>query len=122
MAGEKYRIELAKRADRMLIAHTEFLARVSASAAHTLLADFRGAMAQLSKDPLMYPYADDLDAADIPPGMYRKCLFYNRYKALYLIENSTVYIDAIIDCQQENSDLYSPDYDTSEGNSGENSG
>jgi hypothetical protein len=55
---------------------------------------------------MKYPYADNLDAADIPQEMYRKCLFYDRYKALFLVEDRTVYIDAVIDCRQENKSLY----------------
>ena len=55
---------------------------------------------------MKYPYADDLDAADIPREAYRKCLFCDRYKALFLVEDRTVYIDAIIDCRQENQKLY----------------
>jgi plasmid stabilization system protein ParE len=106
MAGEGYKVILAERADKMLAAHTEFLARVSLSAARRLLSDFRKATAAISENPLQYPYADGADADDIPHEMYRKCLFYGRYKALYLIEADMVYIDAIIDCRRENSDLY----------------
>jgi hypothetical protein len=90
----------------MLIAHVTFLANVSPVAARGLLAAFRKTSDSIAKGPMKYPYADNLDAADIPHETYRKCLFYDRYKALFLVEGRTVYIDAIIDCRQENKSLY----------------
>jgi plasmid stabilization system protein ParE len=62
MPNKGYTVILARKADRMLIAHTEFLARVSLSAARKLLASFRAARTSLSENPLLYPYADDTDA------------------------------------------------------------
>ena len=106
MKNQKYNITLARRADRMLIMHTEFLARVSTSAARRLLADFKKVTRLLADNPFQFPYADDIDVPGIPPEMYRKCVFDGRYKALYLIENEDVYIDVVIDCRQENKDLY----------------
>ena len=106
MASGKYRVILSRRSDRMLIAHTEFLARISPAAARKLLAAFHAAASSIADDPLKYPYADDFDAAGIPREMYRKCIFYERYKALFLIDGYMVYIDAIIDCRQENAELY----------------
>lgn len=106
MALQKYNVILARRADRMLLSHTEFLARVSPSAARRLLADFRKVTKYLADDPLMFPFADDLDVPNIPPDTYRKCLFDKRYKAIYLVDGSNVYIDAVIDCRQENAKLY----------------
>jgi hypothetical protein len=90
----------------MIIMHTEFLARVCLSAAQRLFSDFTKVMGDLETAPFQYPYADELDVPGIPPEMYRKCLFDGRYKALYLVDGDTVYIDAIIDCRQENKGLY----------------
>jgi hypothetical protein len=90
----------------MLVAHAKFLANVNRVAARELLAAFRKASGSIAEGPMKYPYADDLDAADIPKEVYRKCLFYGRYKALFLVEGQTVYIDAIIDCRQGNENLY----------------
>lgn len=106
MAQPKYNVSIARRADRMLLSHTEFLARVSLAAARRLLADFRKVTKQLGDNPLAFPFADEVDAAGIPPSTYRKCLLDKRYKALYIVENTDVYIDAIIDCRQENANLY----------------
>ena len=62
---------LSWRADNILITHTEFLARVSPSAARKLLSDFRRTKRILEVAPLQYPFADDLDVQDIPPETYR---------------------------------------------------
>jgi plasmid stabilization system protein ParE len=106
MAGKHYTAIIYRRADRMLTSHTEFLARVSTTNARKLIADFHAAIKTITGNPLLYPFADDTDADNIPPNKYRKCLFHDRYKALYWIEGNHVYIDAIIDCRQDNSDLF----------------
>lgn len=106
MPSKKYHVELAKRADAMLLWHTEFLARVSPKAAGKLLAEFIKAISELSSNPYRFPFADDIDAPGLPPMTYRKCYFYERYKAIFLIEDNDVFIDAIVDCRQENNNLY----------------
>jgi len=109
MANKKHDVTLAKRADMMLLLHTEFLARVSPSAARRLIAEFKKVKNRLSENPFQFPYADDRDVPDITPETYRKCLFYGRYKALFIIEESNVFIDAIIDCRQENKGVLNAD-------------
>ena len=103
---KKYNVSLARRADIMLLLHTEFLARVSLAAARRLLTDFKRINARLADNPYQFPFADDLDVPGIPPDTYRKCLFSRRYKALFLIEGNDVNIDVIIDCRQENRGLF----------------
>ena len=106
MAGKKYNVIVARRADVMLLAHTGFLARVSVSAARELLVEFKKATVLLEDNPYQFPFADKTDVPDIPLRTYRKCLFFGRYKALYLVEEKYVFIDVIIDCRQENKYLY----------------
>ena len=106
MAQKKYNVILARRADKMLLSHIGFLAQVSPAAARRLLADFKKAARLLANSSFQFPFADELDAPGIPPETYRKCLFEERYKALYLVESYDVFIDAIIDCRQENKNLY----------------
>jgi len=101
-----YRVRLARHADTMLLSHTKFLANVSPPAARKLVSDFKKAKNKLAKDPNQFPFADEFDALGIPQKTYRKCIFYGRYKALFLIENDNVYIDAIIDCRQENKNIF----------------
>jgi len=106
MTRKKHKVIIAERADKMLLSHTEFLARVSTTAARKLITDFKNIMNNLSMNPLQYPYADEVDAPGVPPNKYRKCVFSGRYKALFLVEGNNVYIDAIIDCRQENRGIY----------------
>ena len=102
----KYKIILARCADKMLLFHTEFLAQISTAAARKLLVNFKKTMVLLSDNPMAFPFADEVDVPGIPPETYRRCVFDKRYKAIYLIEDNDVYIDAIIDCRQENTNLY----------------
>ena len=106
MPKKEHKVILARQADKMLLLHTEFLARVSTIAARKLLADFQKAMCLLANNPFQFPFADEIDVPGILPETYRKCLFSERYKALYLVENNKVYIDVIIDCRQENIGLF----------------
>ena len=106
MTKKKYNVFLAERADKMLLLHIAFLARVSPAAARRLLTDFKKAKLSLTENPFKFPFADKLDAPGIPTETYRKCLFDKRYKALFLIEGNVVNIDAIIDCRQENKDIF----------------
>ena len=106
MARGKYNVTIARRADRMLIRHTEFLAKISLVAARRLLAGFRTSTTRIANNPFQFPYADETDAPGIPPETYRKCLFDGRYKAFFLVDGEDVYIDVIIDSRQENIDLF----------------
>jgi len=106
MERKKYDVRLAGRADRMLLAHTEFIARLSPAAARKLVSAFRDTVRRLADNPGMFPFADDFDVPGISSKTYRKCMFYGRYKTIFLIEGNQVFIDAIIDCRQENKDLY----------------
>lgn len=103
---QKYTVRLARRADEMLLSHTEFLAQVDIGAARNLIIDFKEMTEFLADSPHVFSFADRLDVPGIPLETYRKCIFSKRYKALYLIEGNNVYIDAIIDCRQANPDLY----------------
>ena len=106
MNKKRFNVLLATRADKMLLSHTEFLARISVAAARRLLSDFRKVTKSLMDNPLSFPFADELDVPGIPLNTYRKCIFDKRYKAIYLVEGDDVFIDAIIDCRQANIGLY----------------
>ena len=105
MGKQKYNVELSHRAEIMLLQHTTFLAQVSPPAARRLVASAEKVKVRLSDDPYQFPFADELDLTGIPYETYRKCLFDKRYKALFLIEGNDVFIDAIIDCRQENKNI-----------------
>ena len=90
MQQKKFNVVMARRADSMLLAHTEFIARVSPATASRLLSEFKKITGRLSDNPYQFPFADGLDVPGIPLEKYRKCMFAQRYKALFLIEENIV--------------------------------
>jgi len=72
MTKKKYSVILAERADKMLLLHTAFLARVSPPAARRLLADFKKVKHSLVENPFKFPFADEMDVPGIPVETYRK--------------------------------------------------
>ena len=94
----KYNVIIAKRADKMLLLHAEFLSKVSLPAARKLLKEFKEVIVNMEENPFFYQIDDDLN---LPSGKYRRALFLQRYRVLCCIIENTVYVDAIIDCRQE---------------------
>jgi len=101
-----YSVNISRRAEKMLFTHLEFLKQSSIPAANKLINHFEKSINRIEENPFAFPFADEWDVPNIPPDTYRKCLFYERYKAIYIIEGLTVHIDAIIDTRQENARLY----------------
>ncbi len=93
-----YKIILAKRADQMLLRHTEFLSRVSLSATRKFYQEFEVVLQSIEDNPHQFPVEDDMN---LPDGKYRKALFAQRYKAVFSVEEKTVYLDAVIDCRMD---------------------
>ncbi len=84
----------------MLLRHTRFLARVSIPAAKGLVTEFGKVLDALEDNPFQFPEETEYD---LPPGKFRKALFSKRYKAIFIVESKTVYLDAVLDCRQDNS-------------------
>jgi len=74
MTRQRFNVIISKRAERMLLQHTEFLARVSTTAARKLIKSSEGIEVRLSDNPFQFPFADELDVPGIPLKTYRKCL------------------------------------------------
>ena len=100
----KYTVIVSRRADEMLIRHARFLAQVRVSAARRMAAEFEKILDTLEKNPFQFPPETDYD---LPDGFYRKALFSEWYKAVFSVSGDTVYLDAILDCRQNNTD-YQP--------------
>lgn len=96
----KYMVIVSGQADQMLVSHVKFLAQVSISAAKRLTSDFGQVLKQMEENPYIFPIEEDYN---LPRGVYRKAVFSKRYKILFLIIGDSVYIDAVIDCRQDNS-------------------
>ena len=93
----KYRIITAGKVDSQLLRHVEFLSRVSIPAAKRFRNDFAEILDRLEDNPYQFP--EDTDP-NLPNGLYHKALFAKWYKALFIVVDETVYLDAVIDCRQ----------------------
>lgn len=92
-----YQVIISRKAMQMLISHTSFLAKVSEEAAEKLIISFEESAETLTFMPQRNPF---LYIEYIPKNKYRKFLFHNHYIMLYQIQNTTVYIDYVVDCRQ----------------------
>ncbi len=99
----KYTVIVSRRADEMLICHAKFLAQVRVSAAKRMTAEFAKVLDVLEQNPFQFPAETD---HDLPSGMYRKALFSKWYKAIFSVSENTVYLDAVLDCRQDNTKYY----------------
>jgi hypothetical protein len=86
----------------MLSGHVRFLKRESFGAAQRLVSRYKESIARIAANPFQFPFADGLDVQGIPPNTYRKCMFEDRYKALFLVREGDVFLDAVIDSRMEN--------------------
>ena len=93
----RYTVLLAGRVDSQLIRHIRFLAKVSLPAAKRFRKEYSEILDRLEENPFQFPIDTD---PNLPKDMYRKALFAQRYKALFMVENKTVYLDAVVDCRQ----------------------
>ena len=101
---DDYTVIVSRRADEILIRHARFLAQVRVSAARQMTAEFAKVIDALEKNPFQFP--PELDY-NLPDGAYRKALFSKWYKAIFSVAENTVYLDAVLDCRQDNAD-YQP--------------
>lgn len=100
----KYTVIVSRRADEMLIRHARFLAQVRVSAARRMVTEFEKVLDTLEQSPFQFPMETDYN---LPDGAYRKALFSKWYKAIFSVSGDTVYLDAVLDCRQDNAD-YQP--------------
>ena len=99
----QYTVIFASRVDAQLLKHVEFLARVSIPAAKAFRSEFAEILTQLEENPFLFPPETD---PNLPAGLYRKALFAKRYKALFSVDGTNVYLDAVVDCRQDTKELY----------------
>ena len=92
-----YTVIAANRVDSQLIQHIRFLAQVSISAARRFRKEYAEILDRLEENPYQFPWETD---PNLPENLYRKALFASWYKALFIIENNKVYLDAVVDCRQ----------------------
>ena len=97
-----YTLINASRVDGQLIRHIRFLSKVSLPAAKRFRMEYSTLLDRLEENPFQFPPDTD---PNLPEGLYRKALFARWYKALFMVEDKTVYLDAVVDCRQS-ADVY----------------
>ena len=98
MAKAKYDITVSDAALSMLDIHVDFLAKVSPSAATTLMNEILGDIESLSEHPERFPLYENQFVSD---NRYHKMLSGKRYLILYEISGTDVFVDYIVDCRQK---------------------
>ena len=92
-----FNVVLSDKVSEHLLQHIEFLSRVSIPAVKRFRRSFSDVLTRLSDNPFQFPF--EMDPC-LPEGMYRRALFSERYKALFLVSDTTVFLDAVVDCRQ----------------------
>ena len=95
---EKYTVIISKKASRLLVHHSDFMARKSIKAAQELVAEFEKSTHSLEIMPSRGAW---LKGDFIPENTYRYLLFQKRYMLIYKIKGDFVYIDYVIDCRED---------------------
>ncbi len=96
--GKLYKVIISDEAVQMLVSHSRFLAQVSETAALQLITEFNEKAKSLEKFPERNPWLSD---PLVPSSKYRKLLMTKRYLLIYQVRDSTVYVDAVVDCRQD---------------------
>ncbi|WHH57732.1 type II toxin-antitoxin system RelE/ParE family toxin [Petroclostridium sp. X23] len=96
--SKMYNVIISDEAAQMLVSHSRFLAQASETAALQFIAEFNEKARSLEKFPERNPWLSD---SLVPSGKYRKLLMAKRYLLVYQVKDSTVYVDAVVDCRQD---------------------
>lgn len=94
----QYKVIFSDRARRMLAGQVLFLAQKSPSSARKVKNDLVNAISSLYQMPERYPF---LNTEFIPFNKYHKMYVEKWYLILYQIKDSMVYVDYIVDCQED---------------------
>ena len=94
MSLGKYQVKVFPHVNRQLVQHASFIANVSKPAAVRFRNEFAKILTELKDNPYQFPLLDD---PNLPPDVYRKVLFAKWYKVVFYIEETCVYVDAVID-------------------------
>ena len=93
----EYQVIIDPAASDRMGEHFEFLARVSVTAAESLLDGLLASIRSLESLPYRNPV---YDKPYLTKGKYRYLISHERYCIVYQIENNIVYVDDIQDCRQ----------------------
>ena len=94
----KYTVIVSRQADAGLIKCARFMAQVSIPAARKMVDQFESIVERLEDNPFQFPVDED---ENLPSDVYRKALFAVWYKVLFTVDESTVFLDAVLDVRQK---------------------
>ena len=94
----RYTVIVSRQADAGLIKCARFMAQVSIPAAKKMIEQFESIVERLENNPFQFPVDED---ENLPSGVYRKALFAVWYKVLFTVDESTVFLDAVLDMRQK---------------------
>ena len=94
----KYTVIVSDTAKKQLARHIGFLAKIDKGSAARTKDRLMSAFKSLAELPQHCPF---LDEEYIPKNKYHKMFADKRYIILYQIKDSIVYVDDVIDCQQD---------------------
>lgn len=98
MSEQTYTVIVSERAKQMLATHMRFLAQVSKAAAVSKKKELLAALASLEEMPQRFPF---LEEPYLPSNKYHKMFVAKWYLVVYQIQDSTVYVDYILDCRRD---------------------
>ncbi|MCM1063805.1 MAG: type II toxin-antitoxin system RelE/ParE family toxin [Eubacterium sp.] len=96
--NKKYKVIVSDRAKRMLGTHVRFMAQVNKEAAAAKKKEIVTAMRSLSQMLQRFPFFEEIY---ITPNKYHKMFIEKWYLVLYQIQDSTVYVEYILDCRKD---------------------
>jgi hypothetical protein len=96
--GKLYQVIISDEAAQMLVSYFCFLTQVSETAALQLIDEFNEKAKSLERFSERNPW---LSHPLVPSGKYHKLLLAKWYLLLYQVKDSTVYVDAVVDCRQD---------------------
>lgn len=92
----QYKVIVSRCVADNLLAHMSFIANVSIDAAQRFISEYETVIKHLEENPFQY----QIDVSFDNPNEYRRAVFAQWYKCIFMVEGSTVYIDSVVDCRQ----------------------
>ena len=93
----KYRVITSKLVAQNLIEHTAFISNVSVEAAKRFLSEYDAILTRIENNP----YEFQIDTSFGNPYGYRRAVFAKWYKCLFIVDESVVFLDAVVDCRKD---------------------
>ena len=95
---KRYNMVISSLAWKMLDKNEQFLNRFNRYAANKIREEFTDTLREIKRNPFLFSF-DESDS--LPDRKYRRALFGKWYKVIFEVEDSTIYINAVVDCRMD---------------------